>query len=286
MNCLVQHYTIAICTQGKNPNLSSAISSLLQIKKSTKYEIEILVVLNSSRPNIETSSDIRVILEPTLGYSSVRNTALKSAKVGSSLIFIDDDEIPSKTWFENLVLKHEKYNDEIIVGPVYPYQSDLLEKKSYRSQFTQLYKSRPDEAVLNQGATANMLIPASLIGQDITYFDLHFNQSGSEDTDFCFRMRKAGYMIRYAKDAAILELETDNKFDLDYINKRFIRDVANYSVVLRRNMGPIRIFYRFLTLTFRIVIFGVLGIFYNKHSIKFEAYCASFICLVTGKVRH
>jgi len=285
MDTLIEHYTIAICTQGKNLNLSNAITKLREIKKSTKQEIEILVVLNSLSSNFVKSEDVRVVFEPNLGYSSVRNTALDSIKSGSNLIFIDDDEIPNLIWFENLVLMHEKYHDEVITGPIYPYREDSIKTKSYRNQFRQLYESRSDETKVNQGATANMLIPASLIGQDAIYFDLHFNESGSEDTDFCFRARNAGYSIRYAKKAAILEIETAQRYNTDYLNKRFIRDVANYSVVIRRNANIGTKIYRGLTLIGRIIFFGICQIINVKNSTKFEAYRASFFCLLTGKVR-
>ncbi|NBO23390.1 glycosyltransferase family 2 protein, partial [bacterium] len=128
MVSLVEHYTIAICTQGQNSNLNNVITILNEINKSTKYKFEVLIVLNSSISTIETFRNVRIVIEPNLGYSSVRNTALKSVKSSSNLIFIDDDEIPSLTWFENLVSMHEKFQDDIIVGPIYPYREDLLNK--------------------------------------------------------------------------------------------------------------------------------------------------------------
>jgi len=285
MVSLVEHYTIAICTQGRNSNLNNAITILNEINKSTKYKFEVLIVLNSSISTIETFRNARIVIEPNLGYSSVRNTALKSVKSSSNLIFIDDDEIPSLTWFENLVSMHEKFQDDIIVGPIYPYREDLLNKQSYRSQFTQMYKSRPDEALVKQGATANMLIPASLISKDVVHFDLYFNKSGSEDTDFCFRVRKAGYAIRYAKYAEILEIESPERFDIKYLNKRFIRDVSNYSVVIRRNASIGAQIYRGSTLLARVIIFGISQLINRSKSVKFKAYRLSFLCLLTGKVK-
>jgi GT2 family glycosyltransferase len=142
----------------------------------------------------------------------------------------------------------------------------------------------PNGALAKQASTANLLIPSSLIKMGIIRFDPVYNFSGSEDTDLCFRLRKKGINIRFAKDAIIYEVQHPERIDSNYIDSRFIKDVANYSLVIRRNSTFVLILWRFFTVIVRIIINFPFSFFRRSSSVKVIAYSRSLIALIFGKV--
>jgi hypothetical protein len=280
----MEKYTIAICTQGINPNIQNLLARLLDIKSASSQNLQILIVLNSKTMNLEVVTDVHVVLETEPGYSRVRNKAVSQLRESSNLIFIDDDEIPTLDWFQALVGMHQKFPSDIIVGPVFPDENSHKSNISYRRQFTRSYESRKDESLVQQGPTANMLIPLRVIREQNVYFDLHFNFSGSEDTDFCFRMRKKGVKIRFAKFAAIFEQEKSERFEKEYLEQRKLRDVSNYSVVIKRNSSSMLVFYRFCTLSVRILFLELKNLCFKGDDTLLKIYKSSLGCLISGNV--
>lgn len=276
-------YSIAICTLGENSNLMRVVQDLKSIKQQSKPQIEILLVVNSEVREFFFDSEVQVTFEPKRGYANVRNAALRQRKKNTNLIFIDDDEVPTLTWFESLVEKHEKFPRDIIFGPVYPASIDDLD--SYRTQFTSEFRSLPDEALVKQCATANMLIPSELIDSGHVYFDPFFNVSGGEDTDLCFRLRRQGIKIRYAKDALLTELEPEERRNSEYLDLRMLKEVTNYSLVIRRNSSFSVISWRFMTLGLRAVGYAALGPFNESAQKNSRMFFRSLMALVSGRQR-
>ena len=276
-----ESYFLTVCTLGSNKNLSTCLAKLLEIKVNTDYEIEILLVVNRSSIDLDINPIINVVFEPAKGYSNVRNAAVNFIPENANLIFIDDDEIPTLRWFNALVAKHRKYPSDIIFGPVYSNFNSST--NAYRDQFRHRFDQLSDESLVKQAGAGNMLIPQDLIKTGMVYFHPIFNLSGSEDTDFCFRIRKMGRRIRYAKNAEICEVQTSERFDSRYQDYRYIRDICNYSLVIRTNSNRTLIVWRFCSLTVRIALYGAFSIFSKNFSVQFKAYLLSLKTLVTGK---
>jgi len=284
MKPINEKYVVAICTMGENSNLNRMINLLCRIKERDQVSFDILIVVNSTTLNISSDNTVQVIFEPNKGYAKVRNRALEYVGNRANLIFIDDDQIPTLEWLQNLISTHEKFPLDIVVGPVYPSHSDEEMRNSYRSQFVQLYRQRQNESLVRQGPTANMLIPMPQLDLEDVFFDLHFNASGSEDTDFCFRMRSKGYFIRFAKEAWIQEIEKEERFVKRYLNHRKVKDITNYSVVIRRNSSYGAIFWRFVTLLIRVLCHLVGSPLSANHRLLLKAHLLSMRSLINGRV--
>ena len=275
------NFLIAICTLGKNKNLQNCLNTLVEIKNKSKYNIEILVVINGTMLDFELPSNIKIVYEPLLGFSNSRNAAIKARPADFNLIFIDDDEIPTESWLNELLTIHNRFPLDIIAGPVLPLND--YKNASYRDKFESRYNRLKDEEVIKHSGAGNMLFPSELLDRDIVYFDPFFNFLGSEDTDLCFRIYNLKIKIRYAKKALIYEIPGVNKFSQDYIDQRFIREVANYSLIIRRNSTKSLIVWRFLTSLTRYLYFSIATSYSKKHKIKRDAYQKSLICLLSGK---
>ena len=276
-----EKYCLTVCTLGDNPQLIECINALVQLKLNSQYLLEVLVVVNSERIDLTLPEGVTVIFEPQRGYSSVRNRAISAIPNGANVIFLDDDEIPSTEWLNALVTAHLNYPDDVIAGPVYPEHRN--EQISYRGLASMKYSKFEDDSFMKQAPTANMLIPGRLIQEELIHFDEIFNFSGSEDTDLCFRLRKYGIKIRFTKNAILFERQKPERYDPDYLKKRKLRDISNYSLVVRRNSNPLAIFWRFSTLIFRIAVFGVWGIFEHSARENRRIYYASLCVLLSGK---
>jgi GT2 family glycosyltransferase len=281
----MENYTIAICTLGENPNLKTCLDNLRAVRLAFQSKVDILIVIN----RIETDSemdflgDVKVVYEPQRGYSNARNAAVSNVPFNSNLIFIDDDELVSTSWFEALMMAHEKYPHDLLYGPVF--STSKSETTSYRNKFKSQFLETDDGAVSKQASTANLLIPSSILTSGAVTFDPAFNRSGSEDTDLCFRLRNLGYKIRFAKEAVLYEVEKEDRFDHAYLEKRFIRDVSNYSYIIRNNSGICQIARRFFTLSVRVLLHSVANIFTSTSKVKKIAYISSLNSLLKNQLR-
>ena len=248
----------------------------------SERQISILIVINREEFQQDFGPEVILRFELNKGYSNVRNRAIAELPANSSIIFIDDDEIPTLSWFNELVDMHEKFPSDLVFGPVFPETS--LGVSSYRDQFTDYFARLPNGALVKQASTANLLIPSSLIKLNLIYFDSIFNVSGSEDTDLCFRLRKKGIKIRYAKAAILKEVQQPERYEQRYLEARFIKDIANYSLVIRRNSNFIFILWRFFTLVVRLALNYPLFFIRRGSQIKVIAYRKSLRALFCGRV--
>jgi len=276
-------YYLTVCSLGENPNLVECLGNLLEIKKNTSENVEVLLVINQEEMKQAFDSRVLVYFEPLMGYSNVRNKALSVVPENTNLIFLDDDEIPDLSWFEALVKANKKYKTDVIFGPVFPLQK--ASGYSYRGNASQKYKNLVDGDLVNQAPTANMLIPSYLLNKKLVYFDPIFNKSGSEDTDLCFRLRNLGFNIRFAREAIIYENEKPQRFDLNYLNARRKKEIANYSLVIRRNSTRSKILWRFSTLIIRIVFYALSALIRSQFKVDRDAYFYSLKVLLSGKPR-
>ena len=278
---MAEKFTIAICTLGHNPNLETCLDLLVKVKNQSSQDIQLLLVINNVPNQKKYDSNIKVVFEPVKGYSSARNKALFEVERNSSIIFIDDDEFPSHEWFNALVEKHNQYPMDIIFGPVFPLPNNIA--GSYRDQFSEKFGKLNDGDVAKQAGAGNMLIPSGLLESQRITFDLAYNSTGGEDTDLCFRVRKYGTEIRFAKKAIIYEIQSPDKYEPLYLEKRFIKDISVYSVIVRRHASRKQKVKRFLILCLRIISFSIRSIFRHEAIFYRNAYYKSLQSLITGK---
>jgi GT2 family glycosyltransferase len=277
-----ENFVIAICTLGENPNLVQCISKLLEIQAVTSAQLRIQIVVNREVSELVFDSRVDVVFEPNRGYSNVRNRAIQTVPRDFSLIFIDDDEIPTISWFDALIASHRNFPRDVIFGPVFAEHSNGV--NSYRDKFKRKFDTLADGTPVKQAGAGNMLIPSSLLNLGVVKFDPFFNESGSEDTDLCFRLRKLGVKIRFSKSAQIFEVQGAERATLQYMNSRALKDISNFSLVVRRNSSWSGIFWRILTLSLRVAYFSVLSHRSDRNKFLRVAYFRSLQALLRGRL--
>ena len=98
------------------------------VEQDCKYSYEIAVVDNdinqSAKPVVDKYNDNKIkcgyYTENKRGISAVRNKCIEICKEKNAdyLVFIDDDEIAEKNWLQSLLDTSQKYNAEVVSGPV------------------------------------------------------------------------------------------------------------------------------------------------------------------------
>jgi GT2 family glycosyltransferase len=181
-----------------------------------------------------------------------------------------------------LVATHQVFPSDLSFGPVLA--EPEIGSISYRDKFKSKFDSLPDGALVKQAGAGNMLIPSYLLDSKLVSFDSFFNESGSEDTDLCFRLRKKGFKIRYSKGAEIFELQGRERVSAQYMKSRELKDVCNYSLVIRRNCGIFAISWRILTLSLRVLWFSALSLHSKNHKFQRTLFLKSLQALVRGRL--
>ena len=149
----------------------------------------------------------------------------------TSFLMIDDDEIASPDWLEQLVRTAAATGAEIVGGPVFP-EFDDERKRGLRRHpaFAPAYDaSGPVPVIYGCG---NCLIRRSVFTRlGMPAFDLRFNFLGGGDTDFFYRCRRLGMRFHWVAEAAISETVPPSRTSLKWLVMRGLRIGAiNYHV--------------------------------------------------------
>jgi len=248
---MIPKISAIICSLGENPNLISAIKSLVSQKGIDNYEI--IVVLNGSRyfPVSHKIGDrfgpvVKVIEIKKSGLSNARNMGVELS-TAPYVAFLDDDAIASENWLTSLMkgFEAQSYNG-CVGGPVLPIwcgkRPRWLDKRFYRAL-----------SLLDWGPESRELKwPERTIGtnqswnkeciQAIGMFNLELGRSGRglfghEDTVVQELAAEKGYRIWYQSDALVWHRVTPDRMRIKYFIRRSYgagRSEANVSLIEKR----------------------------------------------------
>lgn len=214
--------SVIIPTYNSWNTLKSCISS---IQKQSSDPKEIIVVDNASQDR--TSDKIRknfprvnlITLDKNTGVTGGRNTGIKNASQYSNyLLFFDHDMVADKNMILELIRVAQSHPEIGIVTPKIYYWGN---KKRIWSAGTSInlwsgqiiFRGGEDTGQYDkteeiQVAPAAMLVKKKVIQKIKKFDDTYF--ATYEDTDFCFRAKRAGFKIYYAPLAlAFHKLPTD-----------------------------------------------------------------------------
>ncbi len=175
------------------------------------------------------------VVEPRQGNCNAINAAFETAQAIFSaagyFLMIDDDEIASPTWLEEMVLSAEMTGADIVGGPVLQRFDDEAKQGLQRHPaFRPAYDaSGPVPIIYGCG---NCLVRRPVFDRlGSPAFDLRFNFLGGGDVDFFTRCRRIGIKFQWAAEAVITETVPDDRTGLSWIALRGLRIGAiNYHV--------------------------------------------------------
>jgi len=220
---------VAICIATfKRPELLRSLLngiSQLTFRKVICPDMEIIVVDNDESQGAEEVCravavpwPVRYAVEPDRGITRVRNCAIAEAGSVDFIAFIDDDEVPSAKWLDELLWAQAEFNADVVSGPVQPQYAAGVAHWVKRGGF---FEGRVADTGTEREtcATNNVLIGAHVF-RAVTGFDDAFALSGAEDTDFFLRVRKAGHKIIWSQEAVVFEAVPVERATVAWILRR------------------------------------------------------------------
>jgi len=191
-----------------DPAVEETIKQLIKIEKPQKTEI---LVVDSSEGKLDYIKNKykEIIWIPYIAKTKKkitipeqRDLGVKSAK-GTIIVFTDANCIPDKNWLGALTEPLTQGKEKIVSGETKS-QNETTMHDTYSSE-------NKEREYLNECPTINLAIDISVF-KKIGYFDTIFDYGS--DVDFSWRAIKAGYKIKYAKNAIIYHDWGDKKQEL------------------------------------------------------------------------
>jgi glycosyltransferase involved in cell wall biosynthesis len=231
---------IAICipTYNREKELKRLLKSITaQEIIPLKYDFEILIVDNnivSYMDSVFNEFDddnfmIHSINVRRRGLANVRNAAVSWVldRDLDALIFVDDDEVVTPDWLNNMVIAWEKYGGDIITGPVVqtpPMSAPWLVKKFHLLENN---LNQNSGAKLQYACSGNTLVSKKVLLAMGPSFHPSLNRTGGEDTLFFHQCYLKGFKIYWDNSIMIKEPTTHKRTRVSYILKRWFHNGMN-----------------------------------------------------------
>jgi GT2 family glycosyltransferase len=175
------------------------------------------------------------VVEPRQGNCHAINAAFETARAifldATHFLMIDDDEIASPDWLEQMASAAEATGADVVGGPVLQRFDDEAKRGLQRHPaFRPAYDaSGPVPIIYGCG---NCLIRRPVFDKlGSPPFDLRFNFLGGGDVDFFTRCRRSGMKFHWVAEAVIVETVPDNRTNPSWVALRGLRIGAiNYHV--------------------------------------------------------
>src|SRR5208282_1370114 len=197
----------------------------LTFRKVRAPDIEVIVVDNDELKSAEEVCrkvsvpwPIKYVVEPRRGISQARNRALAEAGSVDFLAFIDDDEVPSTQWLDELLWAQAEFTADVVSGPVLPrYESDVADWVKRGGFFDQRVRTT---GTTRRACAANNVMVGAHVFKRVQKFDDSFALSGAEDTDFFLRVWQAGHKIVWSQEAIVSEAVSAERGTIAWLLRR------------------------------------------------------------------
>lgn len=162
---------------------------------------------------------LKYLIEPSRGLTQARNRAIAEAGSVDFIASIDDDEVPSPTWLDELLWAQAEFRADVVSGPVLPKFAQDVPDWIRAGGFFNPRITAPTGAEQNVGATHNVLVSTNVLAK-VPAFDDAYALSGAEDTDFFLRVSRAGYKIVWSQGAVVYEHISARRGSVGWILRR------------------------------------------------------------------
>ncbi len=236
------HIDICVCTF-QRASIIQALRSLAGQIVPAGVTLAIIVADNDDTPSAQAVIEglagtlaipVTYIHAPARNISIARNACLDAA-IGDWVAFFDDDEIAPRDWIERLLEAAQAGPFDAVFGPAIAEYDDQtpawIRNRDYHSNWP---KRRA--GVVQTGHTCNALMRRSAVAVEGQRFLLEKGKTGGEDTEFFFRLWRAGARLGIAEDAIVYEPADPGRLTFNWIMTRKYRSGISYGRhALRRN---------------------------------------------------
>lgn len=202
-------------------------------------ELEVIVVDNDAAGQAcQTCQDVslrwplRCVVEPRQGIPLARNRAVREAEsIGTDFIaFIDDDEVPDPVWLDELLRAQERFEADLVAGPVIPHFPTPPPEWVLEGQFFERPR-HPTGHKLRAAASNNLLLRASILQSVEGPFDEQLRYTGGSDTRLTRLLTQRGYTIVWADKAVVREWVPSHRLRPSWILQRAYRGGNGFAMI-------------------------------------------------------
>lgn len=177
-----------------------------------------------------SSLAVRYISEPAQGIPIARNAGMDAVPDDAEFFcFIDDDEWPGDTWIDELLKTQRTTAADCVLGAVIPVYPESAPRWLISSRIFDSWHF-PDQALLTQAASNNVLISHAFVRQTQLRFDERMRMSGGSDFLFFRQAFERGMHIVWSEGAPVYEEVPMSRLKLRWIIQRQYRLGNTFSV--------------------------------------------------------
>lgn len=239
---------VCIATFQRPALLEGLLRDLLAQQLPDGISTHIIVVDNdareSARPVVAafqaSCTSLEYLTQPEQNISLTRNRALDHSQ-GELIAFIDDDESAPAGWLSALLRTMERHAADAVLGPVKGVLPATAPQWIVRGRFFEA-PARPSgtRVHVQVGGTGNALVKASAVRGKVS-FDPRYGLSGSEDTDFFYRLWRSGAVMVWCQEALLTEYVPQGRLTMRWLLERGFGAGQGYADVVERPGGGIRL---------------------------------------------
>ncbi|MEL7089871.1 MAG: glycosyltransferase, partial [Planctomycetota bacterium] len=240
---------ISLCTKDRPQMLAACLASLVPaVMGRDGVEVVVVVVENDVAPHSREVAEgfagrlaIHYVLETEPGIPFARNRGVEEGlALGCDwLIFIDDDEFVAEDWLDAYLGAIEAYDADAFTGPMIRIYPDSAPSWKVDPPNLGRIPTGADERCAD---TSNAMVRADVIRPDgrAMRFDTSLRHTGGEDTEFFWRLTKAGGRIVWVEEAKLYEEVPESRLSLDWNLARAKRTASNAVRIIRMQDGGAR----------------------------------------------
>lgn len=238
----MRRHLISIATYRRPEGLSRLLDSLLD---AIDDSVDIVITDNDARESareVATNHQLSptYVVEPVPGIASARNCGLSYFNDAyETIIFLDDDEWVSSSWFSAFQEMLERDTAGVIQGPVNTILPNSTPRWITRGGFYQRKKRATGDTLVSAATNNTVLRYSAWKMASFPRFDTDFSTTGGSDWDFFWGIRKSGSKIKYCAEAEVSEDVPDSRLSRRWINQRYVRNGIVEARVARKHGEPL-----------------------------------------------
>ncbi len=222
--------SVCIATYKREALLENLLLSLTKQVLAAEIILEIIVTDNdieaTAKTILEKFSDTKKIhfkyfVQPEKNISLTRNLCVENSS-GDYICFIDDDEIASELWVQNLYDAMIKYNADGVFGYTEPVFDNNIPLHFRRREF---YFTPVEEtgAEASFYFTTNAIVKSEIIKNEKVPFDPGYGLTGGEDVHLFERLERKGARFIVSREAVSYEYIPVERGTRQYLFNRALR---------------------------------------------------------------
>ena len=238
------HISVCICTYKRPEMLAKAIDGVLSQIAESSFTWELVIIDNDSERSAErlvhpyqSDSPLRInyACEPEKNIAMARNLAIQKA-TGNLIVFMDDDEYPTRDWLNQLYNSFKKFDVSGVLGPVvpqFPENAPAWLKKA--DVFDRRRFATGTKLSVRDTRTGNVLLDRNTFPDKETCFDPAFGLTGGEDVDFFERQINRNQTYVWCDEAIVWETVPPERWTIGFHFRKYFRIGATNGKHLRNN---------------------------------------------------